>query len=543
MTLTMGTVIFLVDIGRSLREGFFMFWETLWALVLGFTLSGVVQAFVSKDQMRAKLGNHRPAAVARASWYGMVSSSCSYAASAMSKSLVAKGADFTSAMVFMIASTNLVVELGVVMLVLLGWQFAAAEFVGGPIMIVLLALSGGLVFTVPVVQRSLERMRSGAHAPHDHRAMSGVTEERQEELEAQPFATKVRSPGAWSDASSYALADATMLRRELVIGYVVAGFLSVIVPSHAWNALFLHGHGFWTSGENAVVGPLIAVVSWVCSIGNVPLAAALWSGGISFGGVIAFVFADLIAMPLILIYRKLYGRELTIRLVALLYVVMSVAGLVTQEIFRALGAIPSRRVFRVSAAHFEWNYTTFLNILFILLALAVWWMARHRDRFGGGVGYAIDPVCSMQVRTSDAPAHTQRDGVHYYFCSDHCREKFESSPQSYTASGPASATATGQAATGREMDHTSMDHAARGPDARGTATHVDPVCGMRVDPLHAADHREYMSTDIYFCCVGCAEQFDRDPARYSPATGAPVETPAGPIEVTLSRKKTAPPPP
>ncbi len=518
MTFSLATATFLLDIGRSLREGFFMFWETLWALVLGFTLSGVVQAFVSKDQMRAKLGNHRPAAIVRASWYGTVSSSCSYAASAMAKSLFSKGADFTSAMVFMIASTNLVVELGLVMLVLLGWQFAAAEFVGGPLMIVLLALSGGFVFTVPVVQRSLERMRSGIHGGHDHQAMSGVSEERQEELEAESFSEKVKSPGAWSDASSYAVADATMLRRELVIGYVVAGFLAVIVPTHAWNDLFLHGHGFWTSVENAFVGPLIAVISWVCSIGNVPLAAALWSGGISFGGVIAFIFADLIAMPLILIYRKLYGGQLTIRIVAIFYVVMTIAGLATQEIFRALGAIPSRRTFSVSAAHFEWNYTTFLNVFFILIALAVWWLAQHRDRFGGGVGYAIDPVCGMQVRTNDAPAHSRHGDITYYFCSDHCRERFESNPLSYAAKNPDAGTL--------------MNH-----EPTSSAISIDPVCGMEVDPLNAADHREYMSQDFYFCNVGCATQFDQDSARYLSAAATPEKTPSSPVIVPLSKRK------
>ncbi|MBW4078824.1 MAG: permease, partial [Acidobacteria bacterium] len=205
-----------------------MFWETLWALVLGFTLSGIVQAFISKDQMRAKLGDHRPAAVGRAAGYGMVSSSCSYAASAMSKSLFAKGADFVSAMVFMIASTNLVVELGIVMLVLLGWQFMAAEFVGGPIMIALLALVGGFVFSRALVETARRRLASPPPGVHDHAAMSGVSEERQEQLERAPWSQKLRSPAAWSDASSYAVADVTMLRKELVIGYTVAGFLSTL---------------------------------------------------------------------------------------------------------------------------------------------------------------------------------------------------------------------------------------------------------------------------------------------------------------------------
>jgi YHS domain-containing protein/uncharacterized membrane protein YraQ (UPF0718 family) len=489
----------IVDVGRGLREGVFMFWETLWALVLGFTLSGAVQAFVSKDQMRAKLGNHRPAAVARASGYGMVSSSCSYAASAMSKSLFAKGADFTSSMIFMVASTNLVVELGIIMIVLLGWQFAVAEFVGGPVMIALLALSGGLVFSAPVVARALKRVRGESHDGHDHAAMTMVTAERQEELESEPMGSKLRSPAAWSDASSYAVADATMLRRELAIGYVVAGLLAVLVPTHAWNVLFLHGHGFWTIVENAFVGPLIAVISWVCSIGNVPLAAALWSGGISFGGVIAFIFADLIAMPLILIYRKFYGWELTVRMVALFYGVMVVAGLITEGIFSAAGGIPARRMFKVTSAHFEWNYTTYLNVMFIIVALGAWWFARNRKRFGGGDGYAIDPVCGMQVRVADAPAITTHNDCVHYFCSDRCKEKFENDPAQYSRKG-------------EQMGKmTSANHSE-------CAKVVDPVCGMTVDPTKAAAHRVRDGRDFWFCNVGCAEQFDKDPERFVDVT-------------------------
>ena len=428
MTTSLAVATVLLDVGRGLREGLYMFWETLWALVLGFTLSGAVQAFVSKDRMRASLGDHRPAAVSRAAGYGMVSSSCSYAASAMSKSLFAKGADFVSSLVFLIASTNLVVELGVVMLVLLGWQFAAAEFVGGPIMIALLALTGGIVFTPSLVAAARRRLTGDGPGGHDHAAMTGVTDERQEELEAAPWGDKLRSPAAWSDASGYAVADATMLRKELVIGYTVAGLLAVLVPDHVWNALFLHGHGFWTTLENALVGPLIAVLSWVCSIGNVPLAAALWGGGISFGGVIAFIFADLIAMPLILIYRKFYGWKLTVRLVGLLYVVMVIAGLATEGIFWAFGAVPANRSVDVAPSGFEWNYTTYLNLVFLVVAGAVWWLARNRDRFGGGDGYAIDPVCGMQVRTGDAPVRAFHDGTAYSFCSDRCRDRFSSDP-------------------------------------------------------------------------------------------------------------------
>jgi YHS domain-containing protein/uncharacterized membrane protein YraQ (UPF0718 family) len=508
-----------VDVARGLREGFFMFWETLWALVLGFTLSGVVQAFVSKDKMRAKLGSHRPAPVARASGYGMVSSSCSYAASAMAKSLFAKGADFTSSMVFMFASTNLVIELGIVMLILLGWQFAVAEFVGGPIMIVLLALAGGLVFTAPVVARALKRVRGETPGGHDHQAMTGVTDERQDELETEPWGTKLRSPAAWSDASSYAVADVTMLRKELLIGYTVAGLLAVLVPTHFWNALFLQGHGFWTSLENALVGPLIAVISWVCSIGNVPLAAALWSGGISFGGVIAFIFADLIAMPLILIYRKFYGWQLTLRMVGLFYVVMVLAGLATEGIFYGLGLIPAHREVTVASAHFEWNYTTILNLVFLGVAAGVWWLARHRARFGGGHGYAIDPVCGMQVRTADAPARATHDGHHFFFCSDRCHARFEQDPARYADK-------------------------AGDPMAGGHEHHphdvVDPVCGMNVDPESAAAHRSHGDRDYWFCSIGCAERFDEDHLRFTAPNAVPEGMPSASVGVSLGMKpKTA----
>ena len=418
------------SLGSGLREAFSMFWETLWALILGFTLSGVVQAMVPRETMRSKLGRLRRSSVLRASSYGMVSSSCSYAASAMARSLVAKGADFTSAMIFMFASTNLVVELGLVMLVLLGWQFTAAEFTGGPIMIVLLALLGGAVFSGPLVTRVIARLRASqvdesskvqGHDHHDQDSALGGAHDHHGEVSAS---NTLRSPSSWAEASSYAVADAKMLRRELAIGYVVAGILAVMVPAHLWSALFWQGHGIWTSIENALVGPLIAVASWVCSIGNVPLAAALWSGGISFGGVIAFIFADLIAMPLILIYAKFYGWRLALRMVAVFYVVMVVAGLATELLFTGLRAVPPHRSVTVAVTHFEWNYTTFLNIAFLVVAAGVWWLARNKGRFGGGESVALDPVCGMQVTKALAPARLVHDDAVLFFCSERCQDRF-----------------------------------------------------------------------------------------------------------------------
>ena len=405
-----------------------MFWETLWALVLGFGLSGAVQAFVSKEQMQRVMGDHRPRAATRATFFGMVSSSCSYAATAMAKSLYEKGADFLTAMVFMFASTNLVIELGVVLLILLGWQFAVAEFVGGVIMIVLLTLLGGVVLNRRVTARAREHVRRAEGGGHDHEAMAGVSEERQEELEHMPWHEKLTSKAAWSDAASYTMADITMLRKELVIGYVVAGFLAVMVPTHVWNDVFLTGHGFWTTLQNVILGPFIAFISFVCSIGNVPMAAALWQGGISFGGVISFIFADLIAFPLVLIYRKYYGTRLAIRLTLTFWAVMSAAGLLVEGLFALFGAVPDHSTGKeIVATHFQWNYTTFLNIVFLVVFAVLYWLYRNRERLGGGSEHATDPTCGMQVRKSNAPATALVDGERYYFCSDGCRERFGSS--------------------------------------------------------------------------------------------------------------------
>ena len=418
----LATATVLVDIGRSLREAFFMFWETLWPLVLGFGLAGAVQAFVSRDAMRERLGDHRARSVLRASGYGMVSSSCSYAASAMAKSLFVKGADYIAAMVFMFASTNLVIELGIVLVVLMGWQFAVSEFVGGIIMIVLLATLGALWLRGRLVVQARERLQAAEDvSEHRHGAAAD------DGAPSSP-SVRVRSLAGWADSASYTMSDLTMVRRELAIGYTVAGFLAVLVPTSVWQAVFITGHGFWTSVENAIVGPFIAIISFVCSIGNVPLAAALWSGGISFGGVIAFIFADLIAFPLLLIYRRYYGTRLMLRMLAVFWALMSTAGLLTELLFHAAGLVPTMRPTTIAPARFSWNYTTYLNLIFLVLFGVLYWLYRNRDRLGAGERDARDPVCGMQVEKAHAPASRRRGDEQYFFCSDRCAERFDAEP-------------------------------------------------------------------------------------------------------------------
>lgn len=402
------------DIGRSLKEGFFMLYETAWALVLGFGISGAVQAFVPRGAMQRRLPDHGPVSVVRASFYGTISSSCSYAASATARSLFQKGADFVASMVFMFACTNLVVELGVVLAVLIGWQFVAAEFVGGAIMIALLAITGGLFLSGRALDEA--RRRAGAEVG-DH--------SRHEVAEEQHAAPKrLRSLAGWSDAASYTMADLTMLRREMLVGYGVAGFLAVLIPVHIWGDVFLRGHGFATTLENVVVGPFIAIISFVCSIGNVPLAAALWKGGISFGGVVSFIFADLITMPLLVIYRKLYGARMALRMLGVFWCVMSLAGLATEAIFRVAGLVPTARPSTIAAERFSWSYTSVLDIFFIAVFGLLWALAHNRRRLGGGLAYATDPVCGMQVEIAQAPESLSYGGNTVYFCSGHCRERF-----------------------------------------------------------------------------------------------------------------------
>jgi len=468
-------------IGRGLDEAFFMVWATLWALVLGFGLSGAVQAFVSRAEMQRALGNHRPLTVVKAGLFGAISSSCSYAASALAKTLFARGADFTSAMVFMVASTNLVVELGIVLWLLIGWKFAVAEFVGGTIMIVLLAILLPRVVPPAWLEQARARLNEAGAGGHEHHG------EPETATVVQPWRARIRSRAGWSDAAGYTISDLTMLRRELFVGFLVAGFLATLVPNHVWQSLFLTGHGIGSSAENVVLGPFLAIISFVCSIGNVPLAAALWKGGISFGGVVSFVFADLISLPLLLIYRRYYGSRLTLRVLAAFWLVMSVAGLATEYLFKAIRIAPSVHPKAIVDTAFHWDYTTILDIIALAAFAGIYWLYRHRDSAGGS--YAKDVVCGMQVETVHAPARTSHSGKLFLFCSDRCRDRFTANPDRYaagTAAGPMT----------------------------DPGTTIDPVCGMHLDPKQAHWQLTYGGGCYPFCSAGCRDAFTADPSRF-----------------------------
>ncbi|HEX4400156.1 MAG TPA: permease [Galbitalea sp.] len=412
--------------GRSLLEAFFMFWATLWALILGFTLSGMVQSFVSRQDMQKLMGDHKPKTIVRSSLLGIASSSCSYAATALAKSLFQRGADFTTAMVFMVASTNLVIELGIVLWLLLGWQFALAEFVGGAIMIILFWLLAPRVFPAKQIAAARERLNTKAASDaHQH----GTADEGA--AQDLPLRERLKSRAGWVAAAGYAISDLKMLRKELLIGYLVAGVLAIAVPTSVYSVVFFHGHGFWTDLENVIVGPFIAFISFVCSIGNVPLAAALFQGGFSFGGTVAFIFADLITLPLVLIYAKFYGWRLTLRLFLAFWAVMSAAGLAVDYLFRLIRIPAAARPVQIAPERFEWNYTTILNIVFLLIGVVVYMVYRNRNKLAPGSPYATDLVCGMQVERANPGATTVIDGTTYYFCSDQCRDRFTAAPAKF----------------------------------------------------------------------------------------------------------------
>jgi uncharacterized membrane protein YraQ (UPF0718 family) len=340
-----------------------MTWAITWALILGFALSAVVQAVVRKGTVVRLLGDDRPRTLAVASLLGAASSSCSYAAVALARSLFRKGADFTAAMAFEIASTNLVVELGVILALLMGWQFALAEFVGGPLMIVVLALLFRLFLRERLLRQAREQAERGvAGSMEGHAAMDmSVGGDGS-------FVRRLLSRRGFTSVSHVFVMEWAAILRDLVGGLLIAGAIAAWVPDSFWSGFFITGHPLLAKVWGPLVGPLVAVVSFVCSIGNVPLAVVLWNGGISFGGVISFIFADLLIAPILSIYRKYYGLRMAAFLAATFYVAMVVAGYVVELVFGALGLIPSQATAKVPDQGVSWNYTTFLNIVFLFLA-------------------------------------------------------------------------------------------------------------------------------------------------------------------------------
>lgn len=355
-------MIIIEPIWHALSIAFAMGWEVLWALILGFLLSGAIQAVVSKKQMTKLLPDDSPKSLAIATGLGAASSSCSYAAVALARSIFTKGANFTSAIAFEIASTNLVIELGIIMALLLGWKFTLAEFVGGPIMIIAFAVLARIFISPKLVKEARKIAGKGAQGKMEAHAKMDMAV-----TEGGTLLSRLKSDKGRTATSHYYVMDWQAVYKDILLGLLIAGAAAAWIPESFWKALFLTSHPLLAAIWGPIIGPVVAILSFVCSIGNVPLAAVLWNGGISFGGVISFIFADLIILPIINIYRKYYGWKMTVRLTAIMYVAMVLAGYVIEGLFQLLRLIPNERNAKVLEASVSWNYTSVLNIIFLII--------------------------------------------------------------------------------------------------------------------------------------------------------------------------------
>jgi uncharacterized membrane protein YraQ (UPF0718 family)/YHS domain-containing protein len=411
---------------KGLEQALLMAYEVWWALVLGFALSAVVQSWVPRARIEAALAGRGPRPLATATGLGAASSSCSYAAVAIARSLFAKGASAASALAFQFASTNLVWELGLVLWVLIGWQFTLAEYVGGIAMI--LAMTALLRLFVSREEEERARRSAQAADPGHQHHMAG---------EEMGWRERLGSVSAWSDVAHNFRGDWQMLWKEISAGFLLAGFIGLL-GNHFFNGLFVRdAPGALRTIENVVAGPLIAVLSFVCSVGNVPLAAVLWSGGISFAGVMAFIFADLIVLPIIAIYRKYYGWSFALRITALMFLTMVVAALAVDGLFSALGLIPEARPSRDQVfGHVGLDYKLGLNVLGLVIFAALMGLTVRRG--------VPDPVCGMKVDRSKALSRTL-SGRTYFFCSEHCRASFQAEPERYAT--PSAAPSEARVAT------------------------------------------------------------------------------------------------
>jgi uncharacterized protein len=353
---------------NALSNAFSMGWEILWPLILGFGLSAVIQSAVSHAAISRLLPNDRPRSIAIALALGAASSSCSYAAVAIGRSLFRKGANFTATMAFQFASTNLVIELSIILIVLMGWQFAFAEFVGAPIMVAVLVLLFRQFLSSEMVLEAKQQADRGLSG-----RMEGHAEMDMSVTEGGSLWRRVTSDEGLTAISHYFVMDWVSVWMDIVGGLLIAGAMAAWVPQAFWQSVFLVDHPILSKLWGPLIGPLVAIIAFVCSVGNIPLAAVLWNGGISFGGVIAFIFADLIVLPILDIYRKYYGLKMAAFLLVTFYVSMAAAAFVVELVFGALGFIPGQRKASVVEAAITWNYTTWLNIVFLLLAVLLVW--------------------------------------------------------------------------------------------------------------------------------------------------------------------------
>jgi uncharacterized membrane protein YraQ (UPF0718 family) len=297
---------------------------------------------------------------------GAASSSCSFASVALARSLWRKGASFTVAMAFEITSTNLIIDLGIILALLIACQFTLADYIGGPLMILFIAIMFRLFLRKKLLDAAREQSDKGlAGSMEGHAAMDMSVQGK------GTFWQRLRSQDGITSVSNIFVMEWTAVLRDIVFGLLIAGAVGAWVPNSFWQRFFLVSHPLLLKVWDPLVEPLVAVASFGCSIGNVPLAGVLWNGEISFGGVTSFIFADLIILPILIIYLKYYGMKMALFIGGTFYLAMVLAGYAIEIIFSFLHLVPAERAAKVTDASISWNYTSFLNIAFLLLAGAL----------------------------------------------------------------------------------------------------------------------------------------------------------------------------
>ena len=497
---------------QALQISGFMLWEVIWPLAFGFLLSAMIQTIVSKRAVASVLGRPDLKGFVLACGFGAASSSCSYAAVAVARTLFRRGASFVNAIIFEFASTNLVFELGLVLLILLGWQFVAAEFAGGLLMAAII----WILFKMTLRQRMVDDARRQAE-----RGVFGSAHEAHGEMDVSitdgPFLSRLFSARGFTAISHAFYMDLNALYVDLGLGFLITGALAAWIPNSWWQALFLTNHPALNEFWSPLIGPAISMLSFVCSVGNVPLAVVLWNGGISFGGVISFIFADLIILPILNIYRKYYGGRTSLYLLGVSYAAMALAGFLVGGAFQLLGLAPTNHHVAIFETQPSWDYTTFLDIAFLLLMAVMAWrfvttgglemLRAHAHRPEVGAELVRDPVCGMSVDPATATERVEHMGATYHFCSAGCRSKFEGSPAQYLAEVPHVGLAV-------QPIHSRVIAGTQGGEMERQQQAIDPVCGMSVDPEHS-EYRSFQKGEVYyFCSPGCKESFDKDPGRY-----------------------------
>ena len=503
--------MFVIDaVLHALQISLFMFWEVLWPLAFGFLLSAMVQTVVSKRAVADALGRPDLKGFVLACGFGAASSSCSYAAVAVARALFRRGATFVNAIIFEFASTNLVFELGLVLFILLGWQFVAAEFAGGLLMAVIIWILFKLTLRRRMVEAAKRQADRGvfgstheAHGDHDVSIAGG------------PFLSRLVSPRAFTAISHAFYMDLNALYVDLGLGFIIAGALAAWIPISWWQAFFVSDHPTLNAFWSPLIGPVISMLSFVCSVGNVPLAAVLWNGGISFGGVISFIFADLIILPILNIYRKYYGGRMSLYLLGVSYAAMALAGFLVGGAFQLLGVAPTNHHITVFETRPSWNYTTFLDIAFLILMAVLAWrfvttgglemLRAHARRPAEGTKLVTDPICGMSVDPATATESANYQGETYCFCSPRCRSTFQLDPAKHVRE---------LALAGQPGHAINTANPGRGGEMENEATAIDPVCGMTVNTATAANRSSRDGKAYYFCSPGCKANFDKDPSKY-----------------------------